>query len=95
MGMVTEEVSLFLVGTTAGVEAARGVLTGGGQGDALLGKLLHSLAGVLGLFDVLKFGFKSSCFVAILVAISEACLSEESFWKFLDIDTTCACPVST
>lgn len=92
-GMVIELVLLFWAGSiAAGVEAARGVLSGGGKGDVLL-DLLRCSTGVLNSFGILEFGCKSSCFVLTVVVDSEGCLSEELFWILLEVETTCTCPV--
>ena len=72
MGVVTKEVLLFVTVPNAGVEAAPGVLNGGGQCDAF-SDLFHSPVGVLGLFNTLKL----SAFVADLVCISEDCPLEK------------------
>ena len=88
--MVVVLVLLFWAGTIAtGVEAARGVLGGGGTEDALL-DLLRSTRGVLNSFGILEFGWMSSCFVVD----SEGCLSELLFWFWilLEVEMNCACP---
>ena len=75
-GMVVVLVLLFWAGTIAtGVEAARGVLGGGGTEDVRL-DLLRSTRGVLNSFGIFEFGWKFSCFVVD----SEGCFSELLFW---------------
>ena len=88
-GVVVVLALLFWAGTIAtGVEAARGVLGGGGKEDVRL-DLLCSTRGVLNSFGILEFGWKSSCFVVD----SEGCLSELLCWILLEVEMTCACPV--
>ena len=65
------------------MEAARGVLGGGGKDGVLYG-LFHSTRAVLNSLSALEFGRKSSC----LVVDSEGCLSEELFWILLEVEMT-------
>ena len=79
IGLFTEGVQIFLEDpNNAGVEAAKGFLMEGRQGDTfccLLESLIVTLVALL--FDFFKFEVKSSAVVEMLLVISEICLLYE------------------
>ena len=89
---VSEEVLLFLCAIIAGVEAAKGVLTGGRQSDVPFGKFCSS-TGVLSSLDFLECGLKLSFFIATLFVDSLVNPSDGLFWLLFEVEMSCTfCP---